>query len=97
MKTEGIQKVAPRNKEPTEESRAMGQRLQQLRIAAEMSQPQLARAAGVPVSSLRNWEQGRRVPLFDAAIRLAVALGCTLDELAGIGPAEEKKGKAKGK
>jgi transcriptional regulator with XRE-family HTH domain len=63
-----------------------------------MSQPELARAANVSVGALRNWEQGRRVPLFDAAIRLAQALGVSLDELAVIGPPEEKKGgKGKGK
>jgi transcriptional regulator with XRE-family HTH domain len=62
----------------------MGQRLQQLRQAKGFSQTQLAEAAGVPVGSLRNWERGRRVPLLDAAARIAVALESSLDELAGI-------------
>jgi transcriptional regulator with XRE-family HTH domain len=75
----------------------MGQRLQQLRQAKEMTQTELAEAAGVPVGTLRCWEQGRRVPLFDAAIRLARALGVSLDELAGEVPAKEKKGGKKGK
>lgn len=52
-----------------------------------MSQPQLAAEAGVPVASLRNWEQGRgrHPPYLDVAARLAQALGVTLDELAGMG------------
>lgn len=62
---------------------AMGQRLQELRLKAGLSQSQLARTAGVPVGSLKNWEQGRRLPQLDAAWRLANALGISLDELAG--------------
>jgi transcriptional regulator with XRE-family HTH domain len=61
----------------------MGQRLKRLREAAGMSQPQLATAAHVPVSTLRNWEQDRRVPRLDAALSLARALRVSLDELAG--------------
>lgn len=64
------------------EAHAMGNRLQQLRRDKGMSQPALADAAGVPVGSLRNWEQGRRLPQLDAAYRLALALGVSLDDLA---------------
>lgn len=68
----------------------MGGRLQKLREQKGLSQSQLARAAGVPVGSLRHWEHGRRTPLLDAAARLAVALECSIDDLAGIGAASEK-------
>jgi len=61
----------------------MGQRLQELRQKAGLSQPELAKAAGVPVGSLRNWEQGRRMLMLDVAYRLAEAMNITLDELAG--------------
>ena len=61
----------------------MGERLQKLRKAAGLSQAALAKAAGVPLGTLRGWEYGRRTPLLDAAAKLADALGCTLDELAG--------------
>jgi transcriptional regulator with XRE-family HTH domain len=73
----------------------MGARLQKLRLAAGLSQSQLARAAGVPVGSLRGWEQARRTMLLDAAARLAVALGCTLGQLGGTEPlpAEGEAGK----
>jgi len=63
--------------------KAMGERLQQLRHAKGLTQPQLAEAVGVPVGTLRNWEQGRVLPQFSAAYQLAKALGVTLDELAG--------------
>jgi transcriptional regulator with XRE-family HTH domain len=71
-----------------------GELLQRLRQAAGLSQPQLAEAAGVPVATLRDWEQGRRAPPLDTAARVAVALGVSIDELAGAGPAA-RKGKAK--
>jgi transcriptional regulator with XRE-family HTH domain len=61
----------------------MGQRLQRLRQAAGMSQSQLAARAGVPLPSLRNWEQDKRTPSLDAAAKVAKAIGCTLEELAG--------------
>jgi transcriptional regulator with XRE-family HTH domain len=35
----------------------------------------------VPIGSLRNWEQGIRLPRLDAAWRLAHALNVTLDDL----------------
>lgn len=60
----------------------MGARFQELRQAKGLSQSQLAKAAGLPTSTLKNWEQGRREPLFSAAYQLARALGISLDELA---------------
>jgi transcriptional regulator with XRE-family HTH domain len=69
----------------------MGERLQRIRQARGLSQSQLARAAGIPVGSLRNWERDRREPLLGAAAKLADALGCTLDELAGRTPAGKGK------
>lgn len=71
----------------------MGQRMQRLRRAAGMSQSQLAKASGIPVGSIQGWERDRREPLFSAAVKIAVALGVTLDDLAGI--AGKRKGKGK--
>lgn len=68
----------------------MGERLKRLRTAKGFSQPQLAEAAGVSVSAVRNWEQDRRLPLLAIAIRVADALEVSLDELAGR---EESEGK----
>jgi transcriptional regulator with XRE-family HTH domain len=66
-----------------DETVEMGCRLQSLRHEKGFSQSELATAAAVPLGSLKNWEQGRRLPQFDAAFRLARALGVSLDTLAG--------------
>jgi len=60
----------------------LGEKLQRLRLAAGYSQSQMAKASKVPVGTLRNWEQDRRVPGFDVACRLAKVLGVSLDVLA---------------
>jgi transcriptional regulator with XRE-family HTH domain len=73
----------------------MGERFKRLRERAGLSQAEAAAVAGVPFTTLRNWEQDRREPLLGAAAKLAVALGCTLDELAGIAEPAAKKGKGK--
>jgi transcriptional regulator with XRE-family HTH domain len=77
------------------EKKEMGMRLQEIRQGAGLSQSGLAAAAGVPVGTLRNWEQGRRMPLLDTAARVAAALGCSLDELVrapkAAPPAAERK------
>lgn len=60
-----------------------GQRLGRLRQEASMSQPQLAQAADIPIGTLRNLEQDRRIPRLDTADALARALGVSLDTLTG--------------
>jgi transcriptional regulator with XRE-family HTH domain len=72
----------------------LGRRLQRLRVAAGLTQSQVAEVAGVPVSSLRNWEIDRREPGLRAACRLARALGVTAEHLAETVPVEEAGGKA---
>jgi transcriptional regulator with XRE-family HTH domain len=49
--------------------------LRRLRLARGLSQDGLARAAGVPLGTLRNVEQGLSVPRIDTAAKLARALG----------------------
>jgi transcriptional regulator with XRE-family HTH domain len=74
----------------------MANRLKRLRQARGLSQARLAELAGVPVATLRSWEYAKRTPLLDAAARVAVALGVSLDELAGVpaeGPARKGRGK----
>lgn len=58
-----------------------GQRVARLRAAAELTQDQLAEKAGLPVTSLRNYEHDHRRPRADAALALARALGVTVEEL----------------
>ena len=76
----------------TEWEAAVGRRIQGLRLARGLSQSGLAAAAAVPFRSLQNYEQGHRPVPLEAAAKLADALGCTLDELAGRGPPAKKKG-----
>lgn len=73
---------------------AFGAELKRLREEqANMSQPELAEAAGVPVATLRNWEQGRRRPDLGAAYRLAKALGVELGALGKLADENPLRGK----
>lgn len=63
-----------------------GQRIKRLRESAGLTQADLAEAAGVPLGTLRNWEQGTREPKAKILVRLARALGITTDELLGNEP-----------
>ena len=49
--------------------------LARLRDAAGLTQVEPAQKAGVPIDSLRRWEQERHLPRVDDAYRLAKALG----------------------
>lgn len=63
-----------------------GARLQRLRSAAGLTQMQLAERAGIPLTTLRNWEHDRREPMVRALFKLTEALdldcrafqGCTV-------------------
>jgi transcriptional regulator with XRE-family HTH domain len=78
-----------------------GERLKELRESAGLTQEALSQTAGVPVGSVRNYEQGHRIPSFGAIVRLAEALGtdcrafsaCT--DIAEEPPAKAKPGRPK--
>jgi transcriptional regulator with XRE-family HTH domain len=53
-------------------------RLKELRTKAGLSQPQLAESADIPVSTIRQFEQGRREPTFPTLVKLAAGLGVSL-------------------
>lgn len=61
-----------------------GAELKRLREARGMTQEGTATACGLPITTLRNWEQGRRRPDLVSAYLLARALGVTVDELAKL-------------
>lgn len=67
----------------------MGELIQRLRAGKGLTQRQLAEEAGVPLTSLRNWEVDHREPGLRAAVRLAAALGTTAEALAGTVEAPE--------
>ena len=57
--------------------------LARLRAAAGLSQAQLALAVGVAQPRIAEYERGHKAPSLGAAGKLADALGCSLDQLAG--------------
>jgi transcriptional regulator with XRE-family HTH domain len=58
-------------------------RLRELREAHDFSQAELARLAGVSRQLVSATESGRHFPAVDAALRLAAALGVSVEELFG--------------
>jgi DNA-binding XRE family transcriptional regulator len=66
---------------PPADEPAMGQRIQKLRRAAGYSQTGLARATGIPVGTIKNWEQGIRTPRIDSAAKVCKALGVSVEAL----------------
>lgn len=76
----------------------ISERLKELRDKRELTQPDLAAAAGISVWTLRNLEQGRRDPTWAILQRLAKALKAPLGAFDGCDLAEMKdKPKRKGK
>jgi len=71
-----------------------GEKLKELRDAAGLTQRALAEAAGVPIGTVRDYEQGSRDPLLSNAQRLAKALGASLDLFPPPAP-RPKRGKGK--
>jgi len=59
----------------------VSKRVRELRLAAGLSQAELAQAADVSRQLVGAVEAGRHVPAVDAALRLAVALGTTVEQL----------------
>ena len=51
-----------------------------------LSQAELAEAAGVHLRQIRRYESGEQQPVLPVAVRLANALGVTVNELAGLAP-----------
>src|SRR5579862_1002042 len=60
-----------------------GEILKALRERAGFTQTGLADASGVPVGTIRDYEQGKRDPLLSTALKLAITLQQPLDVLAG--------------
>lgn len=59
-------------------------RLRSLREDAEMARAALARRAGCSERSIRNWELGANEPNLVGLIKLALALGISLNRLVGL-------------
>lgn len=61
--------------------KGIGARLTELRLAAHLSQKELAAQAGVPVANIGFWERTNTPPPSDALLRMAKVLGTSADEL----------------
>jgi DNA-binding XRE family transcriptional regulator len=70
-----------------ERSKAAGRRIRDLRKAANMTQQELARRSGVPLTTLRRYEGGGSQKLEDV-YRIAEALGLSVGGLLGDSPGE---------
>jgi transcriptional regulator with XRE-family HTH domain len=71
---------------------SFGEHLRRLREAAGISRAELARQAGVPAGTLRNWEGDRGFPGLPAALRLAAVLGVPVERFAeGVEDPEEEE------
>jgi transcriptional regulator with XRE-family HTH domain len=70
--------------EPVDERKEFGEVFRRLRQEAGLSQAALAAAAGIHQRQINRYETGEQQPALNVAHRLAVALGVSLDELAGI-------------
>jgi transcriptional regulator with XRE-family HTH domain len=55
-------------------------RLRELREAAELTQVQLAKAAGVHIQTFMRWERGETEPTFTQLCAIASAVGKTLND-----------------
>ncbi len=80
---------------PKQINPAFGQRLQELREAAGLTQAALAEKSGVPLGSVREVEQGRREPLFGVMQRLAAVLKADLGDFPPTTTEEEVDDKAR--
>jgi transcriptional regulator with XRE-family HTH domain len=61
---------------------SFGEHLRALREGAGLSRAELARRAGVPVSTPRGWENDRGFPGLPAALRLTGALEVPVERFA---------------
>ncbi|HEX3040823.1 MAG TPA: helix-turn-helix transcriptional regulator [Solirubrobacterales bacterium] len=72
----------PRRSKPrSPEHAALGEAVRRLRLEAEMSQEELAEAAGTDLTQVGGIERGVRNPSYTTLLRLATALGTSVGEL----------------
>lgn len=61
----------------------VGERIKKLREEAGLTRPQLAELSGVPLETIKSYEDAERAvdPSMTRAFKIARALGCSLDDL----------------
>jgi transcriptional regulator with XRE-family HTH domain len=68
------------------------ERLRELREGAGLTQAGLAAASGLPLGSIRNYEQGQREPYWQVVFRLAAALKVGPEAFSACVESARKKG-----
>jgi transcriptional regulator with XRE-family HTH domain len=66
---------------------SFGRRLKALREGAGLSQPELAKLAGVPQSSIASWELDKFDPGWSKVVKLCCALGVSCEAFTADTPA----------
>lgn len=66
------------------DSETMARNIKVERVKRGWSQEDLAKASGVGLNSIARYETGNVVPGLDNALKLAKALGCSIDDIAGL-------------
>lgn len=61
----------------------IGEKIKAARIAARMTQADLAKILGVAYQNIGQWESGKRNPKLDTIIKIAEALGVFISDLTG--------------
>ena len=59
----------------------MGEKLKAARLAAGLTQAQLAEKVGCQQRDISRWENGLREPVASTLKKLAEAIGCSMDVL----------------
>jgi transcriptional regulator with XRE-family HTH domain len=72
------------------EKRFFAERLRELRHERGLSQPDLSERSGVAVSTIRQFEYGRREPTYGTLVKLAAGLGVSLAAFDQAEPAAPK-------
>lgn len=65
-------------------------KIQELRLKKGLKQEQLANLVGISRKSLSHYETGRVIPPLPIAIKIAKALGTTVEELFDLSVAERR-------
>lgn len=63
-------------------------KMRELRKAMGLTQKELAEKVGMTLAAVNRYENGVRVPSVNIAVRIAHALGCTVEELVEDQPAQ---------
>jgi transcriptional regulator with XRE-family HTH domain len=73
------------------------EKLKELRLGKGMTQAGLAECSGIPLGTIRDYEQGKRDPLLSNAQKLARALSISLDVFPAEVPVKPAPKKPRGR